>query len=93
MELEILESLKSLHRNHSGAPEDDALGFISHHKAVAIPYLTFIVVVIVLGTLGNFLILVTLVAVKVSAKCRDNSNECGTEGRETWHIREEVARP
>lgn len=45
---------------------DGGYDFIARHKHIAVPYLTFIAALTLIGTLGNLLVLGTLVINKVS---------------------------
>ena len=60
MELEIIRKLEN--ESHSYNTYD----FIRSYKSVSIPYLTFISFFTLTGTFGNFLVLGTLLKVKVS---------------------------
>ena len=60
MDLEIIRKLE----NNSGL--SSGYEFVTKYKTISIPYLTFISFLTIAGTLGNFLVIGTLLIVKVS---------------------------
>ena len=60
MELEIIERLENDSKLTSG------YDFVSKNKSISVPYLTFLSFLTIVGTVGNFLVLGTLLIVKVS---------------------------
>ena len=60
MELEIIERLENDSKLSSG------YDFVSKYKSISVPYLTFLSFLTIVGTIGNFLVLGTLLIVKVS---------------------------
>ena len=60
MELEIIERLENDSKLNSG------YDFVSKNKSISVPYLTFLSFLTIVGTVGNFLVLGTLLIVKVS---------------------------
>ena len=59
MELEIIERLENDSKLISG------YDFVSKYKTISVPYLTFLSFLTIVGTVGNFLVLGTLLIVKV----------------------------
>ena len=60
MDLEIIERLENDSKLTSG------YNFVSKNKSISVPYLTFLSFLTIVGTVGNFLVLGTLLIVKVS---------------------------
>ena len=60
MELEIIRKLENESQSYN------TYDFIRSYKSVSIPYLTFISFFTLTGTFGNFLVLGTLLKVKVN---------------------------
>ena len=60
MDLGIIRQLE----NNSGL--SSGYEFVTRYKNISVPYLTFIAFLTIAGTLGNFLVIGTLLIVKVS---------------------------
>ena len=60
MDLGIIRQLE----NNSGL--SSGYEFVTRYKNISVPYLTFIALLTIAGTLGNFLVIGTLLIVKVS---------------------------
>ena len=69
MELEIIRKLENESRAYY------RYDFITNYKSVSIPYLTFISFFTLTGTFGNFLVLGTLLKVKVSTEYLHSYNK------------------
>ena len=61
MELEIIERLENDSKLSSG------YDFVSKNKSFSVPYLTFLSFLTIVGTVGNFLVLGTLLILKVES--------------------------
>ncbi len=70
MELELIAQIEEdFYRSHNVSFNESLaepkFDFVNKNKAIAVPYMFFITVVMVMGAIGNVLVLGTLIIIKV----------------------------